>query len=381
MTLRRSIALVVCLLSVAGFVLQVTLESLASDPAPLSWGFAAVFLSFALTGGIVAYHRPDNLTGWFLLAIGATESVDGSGLDLYVSSMSAGWQAWATVALACGVALNAVGPGLNTLMLLVFPTGRLLAGKRWRIAAAATVVWMVAVFASTLATGLRATPGSVVPELGLFRAAPLLLIVGVVAVVARFRRSSSEVRQQVKWVGFSATLLVVGLGLLVMSEVTGVDGTAASVTVFLVFLLALLSMPLAVGIAILRHRLFDIDRLISRTVGYAALTAVLGAGYLLIVLGLSAAMRAIGGSSDLAVAVSTLAIAAVFQPVRHRVQHLVDRRFNRSRYDAARTAEAFGATLRDEVQLWNLAHDLRQVVGATMAPVHATVWLAHRSRR
>jgi hypothetical protein len=145
---------------------------------------------------------------------------------------------------------------------------------------------------------------------------------------------------------------------------------------------AFAGVPLAAGIAILRYRLYDIDRIINRTLIYGSLTVVLGAGYAGLVVGLQALFRPFTGGSELAITITTLAVAATFQPARRRIQDAVDRRFNRRRYDAARTLEAFSGRLRDEVDLEALRHELVSVVSETMEPAHVSLWLrpkeAHR---
>ena len=190
----------------------------------------------------------------------------------------------------------------------------------------------------------------------------------VVSVVLRFRRSEGVERQQLKWFTSAAALMLV-VQLATMTVLP--DGVAGD----LLFGLSIALVPIAAGVAILRYRLYDIDRLINRTLVYAALTAVLGAVYAGLVLALGL-LGGVGGElPSWAVAVATLAVAALFQPARRRVQAAVDRRFNRRRYDAARTVEAFSARLRDQADLDTLAAELLAGVEQTVEPTTVSLWL------
>jgi hypothetical protein len=190
-------------------------------------------------------------------------------------------------------------------------------------------------------------------------------VAAVAASVLRYRRARGVQRQQLKWFAFAGLVLALVMPLAVAFWYRSV----------LVQVLAGLSsnaMPLAIGAAILRYRLYDIDRIVSRTLTWALLTLVLGLGYAAVVLGLG---RLLPQGSSLVVAAATLTVAAVFQPLRRRVQAAVDRRFNRRRYDAARTVEAFSGRLREEVDLDTLTGELLTVVEATMQPAHTSLWL------
>jgi hypothetical protein len=208
--------------------------------------------------------------------------------------------------------------------------------------------------------------------------AAVLTIVGVVlhwlslppaavCVVLRFRSSRGVERQQMRWVAAGVGGAVAGL-LLALPGGLGIAPAWISGIVFP----ALLCPPVAVGVAVLRYRLYDLDRVISRTVTYGLLTVLLGLGYAAVVLGLG---RLLPQGSSLAVAAATLAVAAAFSPLRRRVQGLVDRRFNRRRYDAAGTVEAFAARLRDQVDLDVLHTELLAVVDQTVQPTRASLWL------
>jgi hypothetical protein len=190
--------------------------------------------------------------------------------------------------------------------------------------------------------------------------------------VIRFRRSRGEERQQLKWFTYASALLPLALLGEWLPAPVG-DLIFGAVIVFL---------PVAVGIAILRHRLYDIDRLINRTLVYGLLTALLGGVYAGAVLVLGQVFGRVGGDPpSWAVAGATLAVAALFQPARRRIQAVVDRRFNRRKYDAARTVEAFGVRLRDEIDLDALSAELLAVVDHTIQPTRATLWLRPADQR
>lgn len=338
----------------------------------VSWVFATVFLTFALVGGLIARRRPDNLVGWLLLAIGLVECVAESALGTYAVVGSA--RGWAAAGVAVGLAqVAAVGPGLGALTLLYFPTGQLLPQRRWRILAAGTVAWMVVALLSALAAAPGLVGGSVADAVS--AGSPVVALVGAAGIVARSRRADVVVRQQLKWVAYAAVLLALGLAISTVGWTTALGESLPDVLFFLPFLLALLALPVAIGIAILRYQLFDIDRLVARTVSYLVLTTVTLSIYLGAVVVTQAAVSPLTAGSDLAVAVSTLAAAAAFQPVRRWVQRAVDRRFDRARYDAQRTVDRFSATVRDEVDLPGLVGDLAAVAVTTVAPRSVHVWL------
>jgi hypothetical protein len=194
------------------------------------------------------------------------------------------------------------------------------------------------------------------------------LLVGAGSLVVRFRRARGVERQQLRWLAYAAALAA---GLLLVALFAGfVLANDEVVTASLALGVALL--PLATGAAILRYRLYDLDRIISRTLAYGLLTVLLGGGYAVVVLGLG---QLLGRDSSLVVAAATLVVAAVFQPARRRIQLTVDRRFNRRRHDAARTIQAFSERLRQQTDLDNLTAELLMVVDQTMQPTRASLWL------
>jgi hypothetical protein len=196
--------------------------------------------------------------------------------------------------------------------------------------------------------------------------------VAAVGLVLRSRRSRGVERQQFKWLAGSAGLLFVTLPFAAAFNYSDVAGFVMTV--------ALIALPVSVGIAVLRYRLYEIDRLISRTLVYGSLTVVLGGAYVGLVLAGQWVFSSFAGGSDLAIAASTLVVAALFLPLRSRLQLLVDRRFYRRRYDAQRTLEAFGARLRQEIELEALTGELCDAVEETMQPAHVALWLRQVAR-
>jgi hypothetical protein len=195
----------------------------------------------------------------------------------------------------------------------------------------------------------------------------LTVMVAAASLVVRFRRAHGMERQQLRWVAWAAVLVVLAAVIALASAALGLPETLGWATGICVALL-----PLAIGAAILRYRLYDLDRILSRTLTWGLLTVLLGGGYAVVVLGLG---QLLGRDSSLVVAGATLAVAALFQPARRRVQAVVDRRFNRRRHDATRIVEGFGARLRDQVDLDTLTTDLLAVVEETMQPTQASLWL------
>ena len=343
--------------------------------------FALVFpLGYATIGLVLGLRRPANPIGWLFAASGLVWALT-IPTDPWVNQLILDHRPL-PLAAQLGALVGefnwapAVALGI-TLPALLVPDGRL-RSRRWRPVAAAAVVGPVLglVGGSLLPGQLEETVLPIDNPLGLAGVAGTVaavvgfsglglwvasMLAALVSLVLRFRASRGTERQQLRWVVAGATGAVAGL-------LVGMAGVV--VTYF-----AVLCVPVGVAVAVLRYRLWDLDRLVSRTVTYAVVTALLVLPYLLI---LPAATRLFEGSGSLAVAAVTLAAAALFQPLRRRVQDLVDRRFNRRRYDAARTVEGFAVRLRDQLDLAALEGELLAVTNQTMQPSQASLWLRAR---
>jgi len=341
-------------------------------------------LTFTCVGVLIAGRQPENAIAWVFLSAGVGAglgALSGSYADYWVGSGSGSDTLGKLAAIYGDTSWVPFILLPVTFLLLLFPDGHL-PSRRWR-----PVAWSAgAGIALTFLTGLlKPGPVSDHPQVhnllgvdagwvdALEGLGALLVLIGlagsVAALIVRFRRARGAQRQQMKWLALAgavaATTLPVAIIIYDRSET--IANSAIMVTV--------LGIPVATGVAILRYRLYDIDVVINRTLVYGALTATLAAAYLGCVLLLQLLLNGVTGDSALAVAGSTLAVAALFRPARARIQQVVDRRFYRRKYDAARTLERFGAHLRDEVDLGALTRELRSVVADTMQPAHVSVWL------
>ena len=394
--LATTLALLTAALPVGSLALYVVANAAKADLEPLGFnGVATLVLTLTLPGigWLIATRRPENRIGWMLLAIGFVYALMqfSAAYALYGLVVDPGSLPLADVMAWLSHLIWAPAYVLLILLPLVFPDGRL-PSRRWRpviwIACAALVLIVVP---SAIASWPYRAPQPVLPATGPGRrptpavadllqylgliVALVVAVAGVAAIVIRFRRSVGAEHQQIKW--FASAIFVEFVVIFITSAPGLVipppfDAITAIVVAPLI--------PVAVGIAILRYRLYDIDRIISRTVSYGAVTAILAVVFLGTVLVSQTMLASFFNGTPVAVAASTLLVAALFQPLRRRVQSVVDRRFNRSRYDAERTAAAFSGRLRDEVDLANLYADVRGVVAATVAPVTVDVWI-HQSER
>jgi hypothetical protein len=344
-------------------------------------------VSAATVGAVLAGRRPRHPVGWLLVAFGLLPQALTSAAEGYARygllARPGTLPAASYLAMLASVSFIP-GLGLVGFVLLLTPTGSL-PSPRWRwwawvaaaVPAAFLVSWLLGASSIDPESPLRAVPNPLaIPAL----AAPLQIVYGVTSpataltmvvaaasLVLRFRRARGIERQQLRWLAFAAALAppaVVVTAAGILAEDLTVAGWAIG--------LYLAMLPMAIGASIVRYRLYDLDRVISRTLAYGLLTVLLGGAYAVVVLGLG---QLLGRESSLVVAGATLVVAGVFQPVRHRVQQLVDRRFNRRRYDATQAIAAFSARLREEVDLDTLTVELLAVVQQTMQPTQVSLWL------
>ena len=360
------------------------------------------FLAFPIVGALVASRRPENPIGWICLADGllwmllaVTDSYSVYGVarpgsvpfSVAVGTIGNQWLWVPTVGL------------LGIFLILLFPDGKL-PSKRWRPLAWLSGVMIVLLsITEGLAPGPLENQGGVRNPFGLeelpwlvtvsyivLPLLPLCILASAVSMVLRFRRSRGEVRQQIKWFTFVVFFAGLMYFIVMISQVVVVLGSDDNLPqtplwVELLFSLAALGfagVPISIGFAVLKYRLYDIDVVINLTLVYGSLTAALVAIYLGGVATTQAILRALTDQTEqpqLAIVVSTLVIAALFNPLRRRIQSFIDRRFYRRKYDARKTLEAFSARLRDETDLETLSNNLAGVIRETMQPAHVSLWL------
>ncbi len=388
--------------------------SLGSAEEPVSWGnsslgeygFVLVVLSFPLIGVIVLARQPRNRVGWLLMLVGMAWALPGL-LESYArwglvvdpgsvpgpviaSAVIEGTWVWGIVAM-------------GVFLVLLFPDGHL-PSPRWR-----WVAWTAGAAALLGPIGIALTPGDLeeAPIVGLtsplatealspygsaltvvsLPLVPLCVVAAALSLALRFRRSSGLEREQITWLATAGALVAVlfalTLGTTLAAEIVSADGSephwvgAMQEASILSFILP----SLAIGAAILRHRLFDLDLVINRALVYGTLTATLAGSYLGSVLLLQRVLQPLTNESDLAVAGSTLVVAAAFRPARRRIQATVDRRFYRRRYDAGLTLASFSGRLRHQVDLDAVGAELLAAVRETVEPTHVSVWLPSSRRR
>jgi hypothetical protein len=348
-------------------------------------------ISYAPVGALIASRHPENLVGWLLCLYGLVISISHFGAQYATyallaqpDSLPAG-EAMAWILSWVLPILN----GLQVFYVLLFPTGRL-PSKRWRWLGWLTVAFVVVgvILAAFSSGALLGILGPIRNPLGiegfsnayykaiLFIMTPLLTAAATLAVFLRLRRAIGVERQQIKWFAYAAVATVsAGILAYIIPRVVETPLWFERVG-FALNIAFIAAIPIAIGIAILRYRLYDIDILINRTLVYGSLTAMLVALYFVGIVVLQRFFVLLTGQqSTLAVVASTLLIAALFSPMRRRIQSFIDRGFYRRKYDAARTLEVFSAKLRDETDLDALSDDLVGVVRETMQPAHVSLWL------
>jgi hypothetical protein len=392
------VAWALCGVVMAGAMVSLALTLSAPQPRADIFAFlnallnALYTIAFGVVGALILSRLARNRIGWLLMAIALSIAVIGTLQGYYAQPVNnaaelttmrilviwlSGWGWWLLI-----------GPLL--LILLVFPTGHLLSPRwRWVVGMIGLLFVIFVVFATVSSEWQDPTTGKTLPNpLGLnvmpadltfetIQGPVLIALVStvalcVLAVLIRYRRSGIVEREQLKWFLFASAIFIAVYTYAGIFYI-GVDSPG---WLTIIFDLIIIFIPVSIGIAILRYRLFDIDIIIRRTVTYSILTALLALIYFGGVVLLQQLTRSITGeSSDVAIVVSTLVIAALFFPLRRRVQSAIDRRFYRRKYDAAKTLAAFGVTVRDEVELDKLTSELLNVVSETMQPASVSLWL------
>jgi hypothetical protein len=379
-----------CLALLAARVVLLFLNR-ATTLATGGWGTAnyafillVVILAFTLVGALISSRLPANPIGWICLAIGLIMALEAvaDGYHVYALQTRPGslpggeYMAWLGNWLWAPWLLL-----IGTFMVLLFPDGRL-PSRRWRVVAWLSVAALVSISVSyAFSPGRLDEAPNVTNPLGIEFAGsalgfvyswdvlllPLCFVASALSMILRFRRATGEVRQQIKWFAAAAVLQAMAFSFYFVVPSGVVEDLVA---------LIFAGLPVAVGIAILRHRLYDIDVVINRALVYGSLTISLALVYVGLVVSLQYVFRALtGGGSQLVIVASTLAIAALFSPLRRRIQGLIDRRFYRNKYDARKTLEGFSAKLREETDLDALSDDLVGVVRETVQPAHVSLWL------
>jgi hypothetical protein len=337
-------------------------------------------LAFGCVGALVATRQPGNAIGWLFCGVGLATIV--SGPSFVYGELAAPGSVWGTwLSSWTSLFLFTTAP----LVLLLFPDGKPLA-RQWR-----PVVWLAGLAMAFLGVHDAFAPGlledsTVVNPAGIESLRSVLrnpwlgwgawillgmsVVAGALSLVLRFRRSRGVQRQQLKWLALAASM--VGLGFVLLVATGGNSEWAGFFTA-----ISLLLLPVLAGVAILRYRLYDIDTVINRTLVYGTVSALMALVYIAGVVGVGDVIRQTTGqeSNQLAVAASTLAVAALFRPARSRVQNLIDRRFYRRKYDAALTVQAFSTRLQEEIDLEALAAELEAVVRRTVQPTSVSLWL------
>jgi hypothetical protein len=376
-------------LALVGLVIGGAIVGVTSPTGPTG----LEFIPYAGIGALLVIRRPRTSIGWILLGVGACYAL----LSVPVSARA---EQFADGTVGLPLALFAtIHSGLGTtafflyaVLAMVFPSGRLPAGRWGRLGRVSLVAGLVLTAAAyvlpVIYVGYPASepvrnPAALFPELAIWRVINeatvilpimVLVIAGLVSLGVRVRRARGTERQQLRW--FTASIAVLMSAIvsgLVISYL--VPGSGESGLAWIPAMVAFPSVPVAIGIAVLRYRLYEIDRIISRTISYGVVSATLVAVYAALIVILQGPLGAITDGDTVAVAASTLVAAALFQPVRRRTQAAVDHRFNRARYDAERTVAGFSARLREEVDIATVTTDLHRTVQRSVNPSSLSLWI------
>jgi hypothetical protein len=393
----RTLAIVFFAVTTGLYVAGLLLSFAAGELLSLNELVLPVFYAFAVTGVLIAWRRPRNAIAWICLGIGCVWGLESALFGTALYGLANPGTVPRPEALAA-IAAPLWVPGIfvmATFLLMVFPDGHLPSRRwawlPWTVGSAIDVFYLALVltepvtysygrpavenpFAAWLEPWLE-EGGIVVDVIGVLLVAPVFIGIAasITAVILRFQRASGVQRQQLKWLATAGSGVVV----LFVVSIFLVDlfGDAVGFVAASFFIV----IPISIGIAVLRYRLYEIDRLVSRTVSYAVIAGLLAAVYASIAIGLPQVLP-VNLDSSLLVAIATLAIVALFSPVRARVQRVVDRRFNRVRYDSEREIEQFANRLRTELDLGDLTGEVLDVVTTTMQPATAGVWIRERGR-
>lgn len=356
--------------------------------------FSVLYASFGVLGLLIAARRPENMLGWVFLAIaiGANTGNLASSYAEYALVTEPGSLPGGTWMAVIGETLWPTAIASIVLLLVLFPSGRpASAFQRWLLRLAilgigglAFVGFLLKAGRLKVADGVSVenpfAPDALQPVIAglqwIGALIPVTAFLAIGALILQTRRAHGVERQQLKWFGYSALAMV--LINFVLANIIRtlfpspiVDENVGNIG----FVIGLSLLPVGTGVAILKYHLYDLERIVNRTLVYGAVTAILGGAYLGLVVALQTVLEPLTRQSDLAVAGSTLAVAAMFGPIRARLQTFIDHRFYRRRYDAARTLETFAVRLRDEIELASLGPELVGVVSRTMQPAHASLWL------
>lgn len=360
--------------------------------------FGLSFVAFGAVGAMVVSHRPENIIGWLLSAGALLVAAGLLCVEYAIRAYLAEGFSWPAGDTAAWLGLVLAIAGVTLLLpatALHFPNGRL-PSRRWRgvrglLAAGAALVLAITAFApGSLALGRLSVVGETrnpfgleIPLLELLQpiVVPLFATVVVAAFAApylRLRRARGVERQQLKWFVYATVLMAASLVTAAIGGVVRPGQQVADVAINTLTAVGLMALPVAVGIAVIRYRLYEIDLIVNKTIVYVLLTAALVGSYVLLVLAFQGLFGWLVEENDLAVAASTLAVAALFRPARGRIQGLVDRRFYRQRYDAQKTVEEFATDALHEVDVSVLTNNLTETVRRVLEPSHLSLWLSGR---